>query len=109
MINLILDDTRDIFQIKIPEKYKFNKTIIVRTISEAIDFLLFNFLESNEDKLFISFDHDLGEGENNNGLYLAKYLYNNGYDIPEYQVHSENPQGAANIISYMESWKKSLK
>lgn len=56
---------------------------------------------------FISFDHDLGEGDNAMAYlrWIAQAAYNE--KVPEYQVHSANPVGRDNIIAYMESWKKS--
>ncbi len=58
---------------------------------------------------YISFDHDLG-GDDTTMIFL-KWLVNefwNGEDpIPEYAVHSQNPVGRANIISFMDSWVKS--
>ena len=37
------------------------------------------------------------------------WLIENHYNakIPEYSIHSENPVGRENIISKMESWKRS--
>lgn len=57
---------------------------------------------------YISFDHDLG-GEDTTMKFLHKLveLYPNG-PVPEYQIHSQNPVGAKNIVSFMYSWKKSL-
>lgn len=60
---------------------------------------------------FISFDHDLGVDDD--AMIFLKELFllweQEGSDeskIPNYQVHSANPVGAKNIISYMDSWKK---
>ena len=56
---------------------------------------------------FISFDHDLGE--NDNAMKYIDWLIENHYEnnVPGFQVHSANPVGKANIISKMNSWKKS--
>lgn len=56
---------------------------------------------------FISFDHDLGGDDNSIKFidYMIEHHYND--EVPAYQVHSQNPEGAKNIISKMESWKKS--
>ena len=61
---------------------------------------------------FMSLDHDLS-GDDTTMKFL-KELHaiweNMGSDptkIPRYIVHSANPIGAKNIISFMESWKKS--
>jgi len=62
---------------------------------------------------FMSLDHDLGEADTT--MKFLKELYQiweiRGADpkeIPDYVVHSANPLGTLNIISYMESWKKSV-
>jgi hypothetical protein len=52
-------------------------------------------------------DHDLGEGDD--AMIFLKWLSDNYYDqIPGYVVHSSNPVGRKNIISFMESWRKSI-
>lgn len=58
---------------------------------------------------FISFDHDLSGDDT--AMKLIDYMIEHYYDsdVPDYQVHSANPVGAQNIISKMESWKKSQK
>jgi len=58
---------------------------------------------------FISFDHDLGNDDN--AILFVNWLIAIHYEatIPDYQVHSANPVGKANIISKMESWRKSQK
>lgn len=70
-------------------------------------------VETDELPVFMSLDHDLGEGDD--AMKFLKELYclweKGGSDpkkIPDYVVHSANPIGAKNIIAYMESWKKSL-
>lgn len=59
---------------------------------------------------FVCFDHDLGEEKT--GLDCAKYLVNvcmtNNMPLPAYTCHSSNPVGAQNILSYLNSYKKSL-
>jgi hypothetical protein len=56
---------------------------------------------------FISFDHDLG-GPDDAMKYIS-WISHALYDstVPDYQVHSANPVGRDNIVSKMESWKKS--
>lgn len=59
---------------------------------------------------YISFDHDLGilDGKNDTSMVFLKWLVKNYHDHDfEYDVHSQNPNGRDNIISYIESWKKS--
>ena len=56
---------------------------------------------------FISFDHDLG-GEDTSIAFID-WLIKNRYneEVPDFSVHSKNPIGRLNIISKMNSWKKS--
>lgn len=56
---------------------------------------------------FISFDHDLGDGDD--AMVYINWLTDHLYDsvVPEYAVHSANPVGRDNIISKMNSWKRS--
>ena len=59
---------------------------------------------------FISFDHDLGD-EDTSMVFLRRLvneLWDGGTPPPVYQVHSANPVGVENIISFMESWKRSM-
>lgn len=56
---------------------------------------------------FMSLDHDLG-GEDDAMVFLrALSLEHYEADLPTYQIHSANPVGAANIRSFLESWRKS--
>jgi hypothetical protein len=41
-------------------------------------------------------------------LWLANYCVDNGIPIPVYYVHTLNPDGGANIVSILESAKKSM-
>lgn len=55
-----------------------------------------------------SLDHDLGQ-DDTVMKFLKWYVYDYGaLVVPSYTVHSQNPIGRANIISFMESWKKSM-
>lgn len=60
---------------------------------------------------YISFDHDLGllpDGQGDTAMIVIQYLTDNHYDTSiDYDVHSQNPIGKQNIISKMESWKRS--
>ena len=89
---LYLDDLRDC-----PSGY-----VLARSSAEAIDILKEKGMPS-----LISFDHDLGNDEDTAMVFL-KWLSANYDEVPAYFVHSANPIGALNIISYVESWKKSL-
>ena len=58
----------------------------------------------------VCFDHDLGEEKD--GLDCAKLLVNvcmdNNMPLPEFECHSSNPGGRDNIISYLNTYLKSL-
>jgi len=60
----------------------------------------------------IHFDHDLGNPCNETGLDCAKllvqYCMDNCDPLPSYACHSSNPDGRKNILSYLESYEKSL-
>lgn len=67
---------------------------------------------------YVSFDHDLADIQYKDGIsthektgydcakWLVNYCINNQYKFPKYQVHSANPIGKQNIISYIENYKK---
>lgn len=58
-------------------------------------------------------DHDLGlspfgrKDTVMDFLKLVQLQFPNG-PVPEYTVHTANPSGYVNIISFLESWKKSI-
>lgn len=59
----------------------------------------------------MSLDHDLGDDDDTmRFLKELHYVWESwGADpdlIPKYYVHSANPVGVKNIISFMETWKK---
>lgn len=60
---------------------------------------------------YISFDHDLGlleDGTEDKAIRVINYLTDNYYDFEvDYEVHSKNVPGSLNIISKMDSWKRS--
>lgn len=92
-MRLFLDDLRDA-----PPDFT-----VARSTVEALQ------LVQNQWPTFMSLDHDLG-GDDTTMVFLRR-LVNEIWDgtqpIPEYVVHSANPVGRLNIISFMESWKKS--
>lgn len=52
---------------------------------------------------YISFDHDLGGDDT--AMVFLKWLADSYFDHPpEYNIHSSNPVGRANIDAYMKSW-----
>jgi hypothetical protein len=76
---------------------------IALSAQEAIDIVKLNGLPSE-----IDFDHDLGDSnvmEFLRWISLTDLILQNP---PKYKIHSRNPEGAKNIHSFMESWKKSL-
>ncbi len=103
---------------------------VVRNYDEFVAHIQLNGLDAYE---VISLDHDLGEQATdefyNNALPNYKLNYDNivnektGYDCakwlvdycikkgvkhPPYQVHSMNPVGKSNIISYVESYNRTV-
>lgn len=61
--------------------------------------------------ILICFDHDLGEEKT--GFDCVKFLVDfcdkNNIELPDCTCHSSNPVGRENILSYINSYKKSLK
>lgn len=79
--------------------------VVVRSSNEAI-----SYIQANGMPAFISFDHDLG-GDDTTMVFLRDLvdLVWNGEDAPPaYEVHSANPVGRLNIVSFMDSWKRSM-
>ena len=77
---------------------------IVRTSDEAI-----NYITQNGCPSYISFDHDLGGDDT--AMAVVKWLVEKDLDckgfIPldfEFNVHSANPVGAANIKGYLNAY-----
>lgn len=58
----------------------------------------------------ISFDHDLGRDDSGprTTMEFVAWLSNHRFDEgpPPYTVHSQNPVGRDNLISFLESWRK---
>lgn len=94
-MKLYLDDIREP-----PENQNYK---VARSTQEAIE------LVKNEWPTFMSLDHDLGEEDTT--MKFLNRIVNEVWDItkpvPDYVVHSANPVGKLNIISFMESWKRS--
>jgi hypothetical protein len=102
---LFLDDERTIEMVDRSLWPDGMHILIARSTNDAKDII-----ETCGDPAFCSFDHDLG-GKDTTMEFLKWYAnqYNPEYMvIPSYVVHSANPVGAKNIISFMESWKRSL-
>ncbi len=124
--NLFLDDIREISDVRkycalpnIPD----NEWILVRSYNEFVTTI--NKLGLPE---FVAFDHDLSDCHYGHGLsgddipydkytektgydcakWLVKYCMNKSVKHPPYMVHSMNPVGKQNIISYVESYNKTV-
>lgn len=80
--------------------------IIVRDYYEAI-----SIMKRKGCPAFISFDHDLGD-LSPNGFQIAKWMVEKDMDahrnwIPltfDFYVHSQNPAGAIDILSYLDNY-----
>ena len=78
---------------------------VVRSYDDAIAFM-----QSKGCPQFITFDHDLGEADAGTGYDIAKWMVEqdlNGNFIPadfNYDVHSANPVGAANIRGLLDNY-----
>jgi hypothetical protein len=123
---LLLDDIREISDVR---KYctlpniSDNEWILVRSYNEFVTTI--NKLGLPK---FVSFDHDLGSEQYGHGLnndkipydsytektgydaakWLVEYCMNKGIKHPPYMVHSMNPVGKSNIISYVETYNKTV-
>jgi len=119
---LFLDDVRhpdDVTWVTIPP----HNWIIVRNYNEFV-----NFISKNGVPAYVCYDHDLSDIHYGHGLqgdsipydkydektgyhcakWLVDYCMKKGVKHPDYVVHSMNPVGSQNIISYVESYNKSL-
>lgn len=100
---LFLDDER----VPGSSYQKYSNMNTARTFEEAV-----NLCKAFGCPVFISFDHDLGEGKS--GMDFAHWLIEKDLDtcgvfIPDnfsYDVHSQNPIGAQNIKSILNSYLK---
>ena len=98
MTKLYIDDIRD------PVSDEF---VIVRSYADAV-----HYFRKNGCPVYISFDHDLGTVDALTGYDIAKWLVerdlnDNGSFIPadfDYNVHSANPVGAANITGLFKNY-----
>jgi hypothetical protein len=121
---LLIDDIREISDVRkhctlpnIPD----NEWTLVRSYNEFVDIVTVRGLPK-----FVTYDHDLsdahyGHGLNGDKINYESYTEKTGYDCakflvneynklgikhPPYQVHSMNPVGKQNIISYIETYNK---
>ena len=121
--NLFLDDERlpnHVTWVDLPPNQHYS---VVRNYQEFVDLITLRGLPK-----FVTYDHDLASGHYGHGLRgdeipYDKYTEKTGYDCakwlvdycmkkgikhPPYQVHSMNPVGKQNIISYIESYNKTV-
>jgi hypothetical protein len=121
--NLFLDDIRvptNVTWVDIPKDQHYS---LVRNYQEFVDLITLRGLPK-----FVCYDHDLsdchyGDGLNDRGIdydsytektgydcakWLVDYCMKNGVKHPPYVVHSMNPVGKKNIISYVESYNKTV-
>jgi hypothetical protein len=78
--------------------------IVARTPEEAMAYIRVRGVPE-----FMSLDHDLGPDLDTMQFLRALYReFPSPQAFPEYHVHSANPVGRANIISFLESWRRSL-
>lgn len=105
---MFLDDIRDVDQYYPDEEF-----VVVRNCQEAMEYVIEHGLPS-----FVSFDHDLGDVETGEveltgysfAKFLVNYMLDNQIATPfDYYVHSANPVGAMNIMSYLENAFKSIR
>ena len=81
--------------------------LMARSYDEAIDMV-----ERFGAPVYISFDHDLGDANVKTGYDFAKWLIEQDLDnniLPadfDFNVHSANPVGAANITNLLEPYLK---
>lgn len=101
MYSLFIDDER--FP---PKKDQVGTWVIARTQDEVEKIIAKRGFPN-----FVSFDHDLGDGQPT-GYDITKWMVDYDMDndvIPvnfSFYVHSQNPIGAKNIQSYLDSYLK---
>ena len=101
---LFLDDIRNPNSIYPDTKNK--DWDIVRNYNEFVDYIIKNGMPD-----FISFDHDLGIGNNvsdyeeKTGYDCVKYLVENEIPVKDYRIHSMNPVGKENLKCLLNNWK----
>ena len=121
--NLFLDDERlpnHVTWVDLPPNQHYS---VVRNYQEFVDLITLRGIPK-----FVTYDHDLadkhyGHGLRGDNIPYDKYTEKTGYDCakwlveycmkkgvkhPPYQVHSMNPVGKSNIISYVESYNRTV-
>jgi hypothetical protein len=95
-LGLWIDDERQPYKV-FTEKVDF--VLKASNYQEAIKLIESTREQCVNDKLYISFDHDLGLGKS--GYDIAKYLVEHQIKIAGFTVHSMNPVGRKNIIQLL--------
>ncbi len=129
-MKLFLDDMRQpkdaCYLVSNPGLYWTDDWSVVKNYPEFC-----RWIKSHGVPTIVSFDHDLAEshydidfeewnnftadqlGVEETGLdcakWLVEYCENNGFDLPEYYVHSANPVGRLVIKKYLDNALKHLK
>ena len=123
MKKLVLDDLRlpkdaiGLVPDVMNQFYWSNDWIVVRNFWEFC-----NYIQKFGLPDYVSFDHDLADEHYTHiddsdykektgyecAKWLVDYCFDNGKSLPDYWVHSANPTGKQNIISYLENAKKHL-
>lgn len=108
MWNLFLDDLRAPANAVNP--LGVTKWVVARSVPQARELVAIRGAPT-----VVSFDHDLGHEEGNDGYEFAKWLVERDLDAVErhkdflspdfkFQVHSANPIGAKNIEELLNNW-----
>lgn len=109
-VNIFLDDERD--PIFVSDIFPFQEWVVLRNYDEFCQFV-----DSNLERIgLISFDHDIAsydsDGFEKTGKDAASYLcglcMDRSLELPDVFVHSQNPVGKSNILSYFLSYLNSV-
>jgi hypothetical protein len=97
---LFLDDERQISDVQLPADMS---VFLARSVAQATAYV-----EEFGAPNFMSLDHDLGGDETAMQFvhWLLEQYELDPKEFPQYQVHSQNPVGKANLIALVESWKR---
>lgn len=107
---LFIDDDRDFSfvpdqLIEVVNKYTPGEFVIARNSKTAI-----KVVKKRGIPVFMFLDHDLGivDGKKDETIVFLNWFFENFKSFPEYFVHSQNIIGTPNMVSKIESFKRSL-
>lgn len=126
MYKLFLDDERNPYSVTWVE-LPLGPWVIVKNYKEFVAYIT-----KNGRPDFVTFDHDLAHEHYRQSMYnpdrhynnyytdgtfkektgydcakwLVEYCIQNGWDFPDYKVHTMNSIGRENIIGYIENFKR---